>query len=61
MNNDPISVTCPACWQTVELDVDPSVEHQVYIEDCTVCCRPMRVEVWVADGEARVDVSSGNE
>ena len=25
--------------------VDPSVREQTYIEDCEVCCRPIRVQV----------------
>ncbi|MCC5794229.1 MAG: CPXCG motif-containing cysteine-rich protein [Chromatiales bacterium] len=38
-----IAVTCPCCWEPITLEVDLSVEHQEYIEDCPVCCRPLRV------------------
>lgn len=27
------------------MSVDPSVREQTYIEDCQVCCRPIRVHV----------------
>ncbi|MFP4227774.1 MAG: CPXCG motif-containing cysteine-rich protein [Salinivenus sp.] len=39
------SVTCPYCWETISLSVDPSVREQTYIEDCQVCCRPIQVHV----------------
>ena len=39
------SFTCPHCWSYVSMLVDPSVREQTYIEDCEVCCRPLRVHV----------------
>ena len=45
------TVTCPACWEEISLELDLSVESQDYIEDCPVCCRPMRVSYGAADGE----------
>jgi hypothetical protein len=45
------NVTCPYCWEDISLAVDPSEEHQVYIEDCPVCCHPMRVTVRAEDGD----------
>ena len=56
-------VTCPACWQTVELSVDLSAGDQVYVEDCPVCCQPMVVTLRVdeVDPEAfHVEVSAEN-
>lgn len=38
--------TCPYCWQTISMLLDLSVEEQGYVEDCEVCCRPIRV--WYA-------------
>ncbi|MGH8445324.1 MAG: CPXCG motif-containing cysteine-rich protein [Solimonas sp.] len=48
-----VTVTCPACWEEIVLDIDLSAgDEQVYTEDCSVCCRPMTVRVQVAeDGE----------
>lgn len=40
---DEVNVDCPYCGETITLVVDLSVEEQIYIEDCFVCCRPIRV------------------
>ena len=45
------TVTCPACWEPVDLQLDLSGDDQDYIEDCSVCCRPMRISFAVLDGE----------
>jgi hypothetical protein len=36
-------VTCPHCWEEITLVLDLSVPAQDYIEDCFVCCRPIRI------------------
>ena len=47
----PITYTCPHCAQRIESAADPSQgSTQQYIEDCQVCCRPLRVELSV-DGD----------
>jgi hypothetical protein len=43
--------TCPHCWETINLTLDLSIPEQSYIEDCPVCCKPMRVSYSSADGE----------
>ncbi|HMK85990.1 MAG TPA: CPXCG motif-containing cysteine-rich protein [Steroidobacteraceae bacterium] len=43
--------TCPHCWESIDLTLDLSVPEQSYIEDCPVCCKPMRVSYLVVDGE----------
>lgn len=43
-------VTCPACWETIELTLDLSAGSQRYTEDCPVCCRPMSVHLHVGPG-----------
>ena len=41
-----IAVDCPACGESVALEVDTSAgAEQSYYEDCFVCCRPMAVVV----------------
>lgn len=35
--------TCPYCWQRISVVLDLSIDEQVYIEDCEVCCRPMQI------------------
>ena len=47
----PTVVQCPYCWEAIELLVDCSVDSQEYVEDCSVCCRPIIVSAWAADGE----------
>jgi hypothetical protein len=61
MEDDIPTVCCPACWQPLVLEVDPSVSSQVYIEDCSVCCQPMRVEITLVEGEVQIEVSPGND
>jgi hypothetical protein len=52
-------VTCPHCWETITLFVDLSVPEQSYVEDCSVCCRPLNVQVRCDDGElTSIDVGS---
>ena len=54
-------VTCPHCWETVELTLDLSVDRQTYIEDCPVCCHPMQVTCLAEQGvllEVRVEAAS---
>ncbi|MAH73188.1 MAG: hypothetical protein CBC09_03845 [Cellvibrionales bacterium TMED49] len=38
-----VKETCPFCWESIWLLVDPS-DDQMYIEDCSVCCRPILVK-----------------
>ncbi len=40
-----VQVDCPYCGEGIELVVDYSVGAQEYVEDCSVCCRPMVVRV----------------
>jgi len=54
-----VMVQCPYCGQGFEGLVDCSVEHQEYIEDCEVCCRPVTLVVDVADdGSVQVQTIS---
>lgn len=41
---------CPYCWQEISFVIDLSVDGQSYIEDCEVCCRPIRA-TYSTDGE----------
>ena len=33
--------SCPYCGASIEALIDTSAGNQRYIEDCTVCCRPI--------------------
>jgi sarcosine oxidase delta subunit len=50
--------SCPYCGESVSLWLDADGgSAQRYIEDCSVCCRPMQVYVYVDEnGEASADV-----
>lgn len=42
---------CPYCGEVIELVLDASVAQQDYVEDCFVCCQPIRVLVDASDPE----------
>ncbi len=42
-------VYCPCCGERITLLVDCSLSEQSYVEDCSVCCRPLVVTVTVDD------------
>lgn len=42
---------CPYCGEENTLLIDPSLDEQDYVEDCQVCCQPMRVRAWLDAGE----------
>ncbi|NOT13500.1 MAG: CPXCG motif-containing cysteine-rich protein [Methylococcaceae bacterium] len=43
--------SCPYCGELIEIVVDCSIECQEYIEDCSVCCRPILFNVVSSDGD----------
>ncbi len=47
-------IDCPYCGESIEVVVDGSVAQQEYIEDCSVCCRPIELSVTVANDEISV-------
>ena len=49
------SIDCPYCGEAIDLVIDDSVDHQEYVEDCSVCCRPINVDVCVdEDGQIKL-------
>jgi hypothetical protein len=36
-------ITCPFCGESLTILLDLSLPEQDYIEDCQVCCRPIRI------------------
>ncbi|WP_072660351.1 CPXCG motif-containing cysteine-rich protein [Mariprofundus micogutta] len=56
------TITCPYCWQEIEITVDCSAGAQRYSEDCSVCCRPLLLTILQDESENyRVEVSAENE
>jgi hypothetical protein len=45
------TITCPYCWESIEIALDLSVDEQRQVEDCSVCCRPIVVRYTAVDGE----------
>jgi hypothetical protein len=51
--DDFLDVHCPFCGETYGLAVDLSGGERTFIEDCTVCCRPIELRLTLrADGSA---------
>lgn len=46
-------ITCPYCGEEIIIVVDCSEDHQVYTEDCSVCCKPILVSTSCTDGELK--------
>jgi len=54
-------LACPHCGEALDSYVDPGGgEHQDYVEDCAVCCRPIRFQAALdpETGQYTVDVSA---
>jgi len=51
-----VTVQCPACFEWVEVSVDPGDRGRL-VQDCEVCCRPMEISLrWSDAGEPQVQV-----
>ncbi|MDX8388753.1 MAG: CPXCG motif-containing cysteine-rich protein [Ghiorsea sp.] len=48
--SDTTAIECPYCWEFIEVVIDHSQNHQEYIEDCSVCCRPINIHVDCENG-----------
>jgi len=48
---------CDSCGEEIVVPIDLSAgTHQDYVEDCPVCCHPMRLHVDIdPEGEAHVE------
>ncbi len=42
-------IQCPCCGEQIEVLVDYSIRRQEYVEDCQVCCKPMRLSIKIND------------
>ncbi|HUQ51527.1 MAG TPA: CPXCG motif-containing cysteine-rich protein [Gammaproteobacteria bacterium] len=55
------TITCPYCWEAIEISVDLSIDSQQQVEDCSVCCRPIVITYSAAEGElVALDVAAEN-
>ncbi|WP_082626779.1 CPXCG motif-containing cysteine-rich protein [endosymbiont of Ridgeia piscesae] len=42
---DAQTIFCPYCGESIIILIDPSILQQNYVEDCSVCCRPITLEI----------------
>lgn len=55
-------VTCPYCWQSIEIIIDTSALPAALVEDCSVCCQPIVLRAELdARGELTVDATREND
>ena len=53
-----VPYVCPHCWQANSCVVDLSAPPDYLIEDCRVCCRPVRLSVSLSpDGTAGIEAA----
>lgn len=45
------TITCPYCWEAIEIALDLSVDEQQQVEDCSVCCRPIVIRYRAENGQ----------
>jgi hypothetical protein len=57
---DEAEIDCPWCGEPITLLLDLSQESASYVEDCSVCCRPIVVR-YSADAGELLDVSAERE
>ncbi|MDX2080865.1 MAG: CPXCG motif-containing cysteine-rich protein [Terrimicrobiaceae bacterium] len=38
-----VEISCPHCGELFAISVETAFAESEFIEDCAVCCRPMRV------------------
>ncbi len=45
------SLDCPYCGEMISMSIDCSSGSHDFIEDCTVCCRPIELHAEVDGGQ----------
>jgi hypothetical protein len=58
---DTTNLYCPYCGERIEIVIDLSVDQQEYVEDCSVCCRPILLSVQISAEGADVVAKHENE
>jgi hypothetical protein len=43
-------VQCPHCGEVISVLIDTTEDSQSYIEDCSVCCRPIQFFIRCDEG-----------
>lgn len=59
---EPYPISCPYCGEEIEVMIDLSAGDQQYVEDCSVCCKPMNLVIAIdADDVPQVTVRGDDE
>ncbi len=40
-----VGINCPYCGERISVVIDCTAGSQEYVEDCQVCCRPIRLQI----------------
>jgi len=55
-------IACPYCGESITVLIDDSTDQQDYYEDCSVCCRPIRLQQNITfEGECQLSVLRDDE
>jgi hypothetical protein len=57
---DPVQISCPYCGEMIDIQVDMGSSEQSYVEDCSVCCRPILIHASL-DEDGTPSVSATRE
>lgn len=49
-----VSLRCPYCGEQIAVMVDPVSGEESYVEDCSVCCRPMVLAIEAGEDDQPV-------
>ncbi|MBK1876794.1 CPXCG motif-containing cysteine-rich protein [Pelagicoccus mobilis] len=55
------TVSCPYCGEAVGIVVDCTLASQAFVEDCSVCCRPIDFSISVDDDGEIVSLRARRE
>jgi len=56
------NIACPYCNEVIELLIDCTIAQQEYIEDCSVCCQPVIINISINDQqEVTINTRQENE
>ncbi|MSR64421.1 MAG: CPXCG motif-containing cysteine-rich protein [Verrucomicrobiae bacterium] len=47
----PYDIACPYCMETITIMIDTSGGDCELVQDCEVCCRPIRLQIVCTPGE----------
>lgn len=55
------SITCPYCWESIDVVIDHTAGESRYVEDCQVCCQPIVISFSLNDGELDIQADREND